>query len=148
MKKMMLVLSVAFVSLSSCSQDMQTSEVPSVVQNTLKTRFAGALKVEWEKKNALFEAEFDMDSTEYTAHIDLAGKLISHKTDIPESGLPLAVATAIRTGHAGFKIDEAEKLEKDGVTYYQVELEAKGKKDKQLVFSPDGSIAQAITYMN
>ena len=40
---------------------------------------------------------------------------------------------------------DVELLEKDGVSYYQVELEAKGKKDVNLVLGTDGT-EQKIDY--
>jgi hypothetical protein len=79
--------------------------------------------------------------------IDVSGKIIMHKQDIKENELPAVVTGAISQAYAGYKVDDAEKLEKDGVAYYQVELEAKSKKDLQLVFTGDGKIAQQVTYM-
>ena len=146
MKLFILPIALAFFSFSSCSQDIAADKVPSVVQNTVHAKFINVGKIDWEKKNNnLYEAEFDMDSTEYNILIDTAGKIIMHKIGISTIELPAAVITAISDGYSGYKIEEAEKLEKDGVSYYQVELEAKGKKEQQLIFSPDGKIATGIT---
>lgn len=147
MKTVTLLASVFIISLTSCSQDIPASKVPSVVQNTIQSRFSGAVDIEWEKKKTFYEAEFDIDKIDYKAHIDANGKLISYKTDMRVSELPAPVTSAIHTGHPGFKIDDADKLEKDGITYYQVELDAKGKKDKRLVFTADGKLAGDVPYM-
>jgi hypothetical protein len=147
MKQIVLIITIASFWLSSCSQDIPAAKVPSVVQNTLQAKFSNAGKIEWEKKNNEYEAEFHLDSIEYTVLIDGSGKIVMYKQDIKENELPAVVAGAISQAYAGYKIDDAEKLEKDGVVYYQVELEAKSKKDMQLVFTTDGKIAEQITYM-
>jgi len=147
MKCLTLVATASLFSLYSCSQDIPASKVPSVVLNTVQAEFGNAIKIDWEKKNNLYEAEFKKDSTEYAAYIDSAGKLLMYKLDIKENELPAAVSAAIHTEYIGYEIDDAEKIEKDGITYYQVELEGKGKKDVELVFSTDGKLATQINYL-
>ena len=147
MKSIILLITVASVSLVSCGQDIPASKVPSVVQNTVQSNFASAVDIEWEKKNNFYEAEFDIDKIDYKAHVDASGKLMSCKISMKVSELPAVITTAISNEHTGYEIDDADKLEKDGATYYQVELDARGKKDKQLVYTADGRLAQNITYI-
>ena len=147
MKNLTLVVTASLFSLYSCSQDIPAGKVPSVVLNTVQAKFGNAIKIDWEKKNTLYEAEFKKDSTKYAAYIDAAGKLVMYKLDIKENELPAAVSATIHTKYNGYKIDDAEKIEKDGTTYYQVELESKGKKDVELVFSTDGNLASQINYL-
>ena len=45
------------------------------------------------------------------------------------------------------KIDDAEKLTKDGETYYQVELE-KFLRDEKKVYSADGELRDDVSYWN
>jgi uncharacterized membrane protein YkoI len=149
MKGTMLFITAASFSVASCSQDIPAAKVPAIVQNTIQAKFSNAGKVEWEKKKGVYEAEFDINSTEYTVHVDSAGTLMMYKLDIKETELPAAVMASISREHSGYTIDDAEKLEKDGVIYYQVELEATGKKDVKIVFNPDGSMApQHISITN
>jgi hypothetical protein len=147
MKRTAFILLAVAITAASCSQEIPVSKVPSVVQNTLQAKFPSTTGTEWEKKNNLFEAEFKNNNTEYTAHLDPAGKLIMYKMDIPIADLPAVITAAIGRDHAGYDIDDAEKLDKDGISYYQVELESKGKKDKKLVFSATGEPASHITFM-
>ncbi|HEX6170351.1 MAG TPA: PepSY-like domain-containing protein [Chitinophagaceae bacterium] len=147
MKSVTLFVTATMFSFFSCSQDIPGSKVPSVVLNTVEAKFGTSPKIEWEKKNTLYEAEFKKDSTEYTVYIDSAGKLVMYKLDIKESELPAAVSTIISTEYIGYKVDDSEKVEKDGTTYYQVELEGKGKKDMELVFSADGRLATQMNYL-
>jgi uncharacterized membrane protein YkoI len=148
MKQVFLITAIAAIGFCSCGQDMPASKVPSVVQNTVETRFANATKIEWEKKNGVYEAEFNLDSAEYTVQIDPAGKIEAYKIDISENQLPASIVAAINNNYQGYKVDDAERLEKDGTTYYQVELEGKTKKDQQLIFTADGNKAENISYMN
>ena len=144
--KYITLIVVSLFSIYSCSQDIPVSKVPSVVVNTVQAKFGNAGQVVWEKKNKLYEAEFKMDSIEYAVYVDPAGKLIMQKMDIQENELPAAVSEVIRTGYAGYGIDDVAKIERDGISYYEVELEAKGKKDLELVFSSDGKLATEMNY--
>ena len=147
MKSTILVVTASLFFLYSCSQDIPNSKVPSVVLNTVQAKFGSANKIEWEKKNDLYEAEFKKDSIEYAVYIDLAGKLVMYKIDIKENELPAAVSSIVHTEYVGYKIDDAEKIEKDGVTWYEVELEGKGKKVLKLNFSADGKLAPEMSYL-
>ena len=147
MKNTILIVTASLFFLYSCSQDIPNSKVPSVVLNTVQAKFGSANKIEWEKKNNLYEAEFRRDSIEYTVYVDPEGKLVMYKMDIKENELPTAVSSIIRTEYIGYQIDDAEKIEKDGVTYYEVELEGKGKKDLKLNFSADGKLAPEMSYL-
>ena len=111
MKRVIFIV-VSLFSIYSCSQDIPARKVPSVVLNTVQTRFVNADKIEWEKKKALYEAEFKMDSIEYAVYVDSAGKLIMYKVDVAEDELPAAVTGTIRTEYIGYKIDDVEKIEK------------------------------------
>lgn len=73
--------------------------------------------------------------------------MVVYRSDIKVSELPEAIARVIRREHSGYDIDDAAKLEKDGATYYQVELDANGKQDKHLVFTTDGKPAQGVAYL-
>jgi len=149
MKLIILAVAAVSLSLSACSQDIPAAKVPSVVQNAVQTKFSNAVNIEWEKKKTgLYEAEFAINSTEYTAWLDATGKLVAYKLGIKENELPAIITSAITREHAGYRIDDADKIEKDGITYYQVELDAKGKKDRNLVFSADGKMAPAVPYMH
>lgn len=115
-------------------------KVPSVVQNTLKAQYPITNHVVWEKDHDLYEADVRInDSTEVTICIDETGRLVMQKYDIPVTQLPAQVVAAIREKYKEYAIDEAERLERGGKTYYQVELDHMRKKDLNLVFLPDGT---------
>ncbi len=148
MKTILLSLVALSAGFLSCSQDIPANQVPSVVQNTFQSKFPNPTDVEWEKKDGFYEVEFDVNKIDHKAHIDPAGKMIMFKMEIRKDELPAAVATVVSQEYKDYDIDDADKLEKDGTTYYQVELDAKGKEDKLLVFTLDGKLAENINYMH
>ena len=139
MKTSILMLAGSIVTLSACSQHIKADKVPSVVENTVKAKFTGASTIEWEKAGNIYEAEFKIGTAEWTAEIDSSGKLIRQKIEIKADELPAEIIRALDSLYKGQRVDEAEKVEKDGLVFYQVELDAKPK-DLELVFSVDGTL--------
>ena len=129
------------------SNHISQSKVPSVVLNTLKAQYPITDDVAWEKDHDVYEADVKInDSTEVTICIDETGKLVMQKQDIPAAGLPAPVIASIQNNYKDYAIDEAERLERNGRTYYQVELNKIRKKDLNLVFSPDGNEEKKMYY--
>jgi hypothetical protein len=147
MKTTCLIIAALSVTMISCSQDIRENKVPSVVQNVVESKFPTAGKIEWEKKGDDFEAEFDLQGQDHEVVIDASGKMIVHKTDVKDTEFPPAVSVAIARDFAGFNIDDADKVERDGVDYYQVALDGKSRKDEYVVYTKDGIIAKGVTYL-
>ncbi|MEO5947530.1 MAG: PepSY-like domain-containing protein [Chitinophagaceae bacterium] len=141
----LLSLSIAII---SCGQHLKTSQVPSIVQNTLQAKFSTAKEVEWKKKGSLYQAEFDIDTIEYEAQIDTSGKFLALTKEIKTNELPVAISSAISRELPDYSIDEVTTLETGGIVYYQVELEKKGAKDKKLVYGREGKIITTIKYID
>jgi uncharacterized membrane protein YkoI len=131
----------------SCSQELPESNVPSIILNAFKTRFVDAKDIDWKKEGQLYEVEFErgVADEDHKILFDLSGAIVVYKHDITTKSLPAPVIKAIQAKYKDYKIDEVENLEKSGITYYQVELENKPKK-QQLVFSADGAVNNEITY--
>ncbi len=143
---MSLCIAAAAFGLSSCGQGIAEKKLPSVVVNSVKTKYGNSTKIDWEKRDNGYEAEFLQGQTEITVLVDNAGNMLMQKQDVDSTAIPAAVITAINTNHSGYAIDDAEKLEKDGVTYYQLELEKQGEKDLQVVYTAEGKLANDIAY--
>jgi hypothetical protein len=148
MKRAIIFLSVVMIALAACSQDIPASKVPSVVQNTVTGKFTHANTIEWEKKKNVYEAEFDIDKVEHTVYVETDGKLLLVKKDIPVTSLPQHIIAAINRDHAGYTIDDADQIDKDGIIYYEVELEKKKAKDIRLVYSAGGIVTTNISYIH
>jgi hypothetical protein len=135
------------LTLISCSRELTEKNVPSLVQNAFRTQFVDARDVDWQKKDHHYLVEFETGDTkgDHEALFDTLGTMILYKFETPMAKLPSAVVNTIQSQYQDYKIDDIEKLEQEGVTYYQVEL-AKGMKDLHLVFSDDGVLQKNIAY--
>lgn len=147
MKAIMLSILMFGGVLTSCSQedDVSPKDVPSVVLNTFNAQFAKAVDIEWEKHGENYEAEFDIDRTDHKALIEGSGSMLMFKHDIPASELPAEVQSTLDQDFADYKIEDPERLEKEGIVYYQIEME-KGEMEEYKVFSADGTIDESLTY--
>ncbi|NEM97690.1 PepSY-like domain-containing protein [Pontibacter burrus] len=143
-------LAASFFSLSTLpfidqDQDIPQSEVPSVVLNALSSAYPNAASVEWEKVKDIYEAEFDIDTKEYTVQLSATGTILQTKQDLGDTELPEAVKSAIAANYKNYKLDDADLLEKDGRQYYQVELDGR-LKDKKLVLDAAGKEQNNVSY--
>ena len=136
----LMVASLSVINGACGGSNIAQEKIPSVVLNTLKAKYPITNEVEWEKNKIGYEADVTInDSTKVTICIDEAGSLVMQKYDIPGAELPVQVVAAIRNKYQEYAIEEAERLEPAGRTYYQVELDHKRRKDLNLVFLPDGN---------
>lgn len=108
-----------------CAQDVHQENVPSVVLNSFKSSFPQAQDVEWEMKGELYNIEFEVNRIDHEVWIDRNGKMVKHETDIKAADVPSNVRTAVTSRYKNMVIDDAEKIEKDGKTYYKIELDGK-----------------------
>ena len=145
--KQVLFIILSAITISSCRDDYPANKVPSVVHNTVNAKFPGAMDIDWAKNANDFEAEFDLNGVEYSAFVEPNGKLLSYKYDIKFTEFPEAIVAVINSQYKDYKIDDAEKVEKNDSTYYQAELEGKKKTDLRLVFFADGKLADQINYL-
>ena len=115
MKQQFALLLLTGALATSCnSQDIATDKVPAVVINALSAQFPDAVGTEWEKKNAVYEADFDMpDGTDVTVQVDASGKILMHKKDVAVTALPAAIQTLVQAQYKDFTIEDAEAIEKD-----------------------------------
>lgn len=144
MRTMLLFVAV-IISSAVFAQDIPASQVPQAVKNALKAKFPKTTGLDWEMKGELYEAEFDVNMVDHKALLDASGKFVIFKRDIRAAKLPQAVRNTIQSQYKDFRIDDAEKLEKEGIIYYQVELDGKPH-DQKLVFTADGKIADSQQY--
>ncbi|WP_157600695.1 PepSY-like domain-containing protein [Rufibacter sp. DG15C] len=138
MKALWISMLAAGTLLTGCSQKISMGNMPSVVQNGLKTQFPNAANLEWEKSGNLFEAEFDVNQQEYAALVDATGKVMAVKQEIDASQLPAPITQQIQTSHQEYTLDDAEKVERNGQVFYQVELQKPMSELKQ-VYTAQGA---------
>lgn len=123
--------------------EIAENEVPSVVRNNFEKKFSDAMEAEWAKNNDYYEVDFLWEETEYSAIFDGRGSMLMHKKEIAAEDLPAAVKESIQQYVSKSRIEETEKVDKEGVEYYQVEFEGKGPKQ---VFTANGKAADKVQY--
>ena len=134
---LLLFLTMLGLTPAACSQRLTAKDTPALVQNSVKARFPHATDLEWEKKKDLFEAEFIQGQQEYSVLLDAAGTIRMIKQEIAATSLPATIAEVLKKNYAAYTLDDAERIEKDGEVFYQVELE-KGLREQHLVFGANG----------
>ncbi len=135
MKRMILCLAVVCLLAACNDNDVASDSVPDVVKKAVTDKYPDQ-KIDWKKTGEMFEAEIDVnDSTDITLQLDASGKVIMQKEDVPVSEVPASIHDDVKQQYDG-EIDDAERLEKNGQVYYQVEL--KGMKDRKLVYNQEG----------
>ncbi|WP_299984479.1 PepSY-like domain-containing protein [uncultured Pontibacter sp.] len=127
------------------AQDVAEKDVPEAMKSALSQKYTNATDLEWEKHGENYEADFDIDRIDHTVMIDPSGKILMTKRDIEEKDLPQNIRTAISQKYKGMRLDDIEQVEKDGNTYYQLELEQKPQ-DKKVVLSQDGKEVTDLAY--
>lgn len=132
--------------LGACSTNTSSAKVPSVVRNALDARYPNAADVEWKAGPNGYEAEFGPERAEVTVNIASSGKFLRQKTELETAALPPVILEKIRADYNHAEIDDVEKVEADGLTYYQIELERKGAEDTELVLDADGRAQTQIPY--
>ena len=144
MKALWITVLAVGTSLTGCSQKISMANMPSVVQNGLKTQFPNAVNLEWEKNGDMFEAEFDVTQQEYAALVDATGKVVAVKQEIDATQLPAPILQQIKTSHQDYTLDDVEKVERDGQVLYQVELQKTMREVKQVYTSAGASSSETF----
>lgn len=145
MKAAIFSMVLAGLTLASCSSDLEESKVPSVVKNTLVSKFSYSGPVDWEKERGNYEAEFREDTLGYKALISPQGVLLRYKEPLALNELPSAVLQTLQSQYRDHGVEDLEKVVRGREAYYQLELE-KGLKELQLVLTPDGAVTNAVPY--
>lgn len=140
MKSIILTAAVIVLGVNTSSaQKMKEADVPKEVVSGFHSNFKDAKAKEWEKEDAIYEAEFDWNKVETSATFSSEGKLLTTEHEIKVTDLPKNVADYVAKNYAGYKITEASKIE-DAATKkvsYEAEIQ-KGKEEMDLMFDADG----------
>lgn len=121
------------------AQDLEVSDVPSVVINKFNNAFPKASDIEWEKKGELYNAEFDLNWRDHEVWLNAAGAIIKHKKEIKADELPLAVTNKIKQDYSGYRIDDADQYEINKQFFYKVELKTTGI-ERKIVYTQQGKM--------
>jgi len=126
MKNPLVLLAVMFAVSFASAQDVSVKEVPTLVITTLQNNYPNAKELQWEKEKGNYEAEFEVEKTEYSLLIDSLGNILETEVEIKVEALPVKVKDYISKNYAGQKIKEATKItDSKGIIYYEAEIEGK-----------------------
>jgi hypothetical protein len=100
------------------AQKIEGNNLPAIVSDSFKTKFATAEKIEWEMDYENYEATFKINKIDITAKFDKDGKWMETETPVNHSNLPAGVKVCLSHQFDIYKENEIEKVEKpDGVNY-------------------------------
>jgi uncharacterized membrane protein YkoI len=139
MKIFFTVVAFAWVGTMSHAQVIQQAQVPPSVVNAVKAKFPNATAIEWKLKDDEYRAEFKIDKRGHDVWLNKGGGIKKVKQDISKNDLPAPVKQKLETDFKSYTIDDADKIEKDGKTYYQVKLKAAAQ-ERKVLFTADGQI--------
>lgn len=147
MKRAFLIgsFALALFANTSSAQDLQQSQVPSLVVNSFQKSFPKAFDVEWKLNGENYKVEFEIGllSTDHNVWYDKTGKLIRHKEEISKNDLPQKVLAKINRDFNGYSVDDVKKItEGDKVTY---ELELKTLTEEwKVAFDSEGNVLSKV----
>ncbi len=89
------------------------ANVPAAVTSAFSASFAGATEVEWHKRSAQFEVEFNHMSQRHESVFEDNGHEVSHHVSCTTAAVPAAVLTAFRSKYPSDNVTEW-RLTSDG----------------------------------
>lgn len=141
MKKSAILLAAMFAVTFANAQKVSDKDVPTAVKTTLQKNYPNAKEIKWEKENGNYEAEFEVEETDYSLLIDVSGKILETEIEIKVDALPANAKAYISKNYAGQKIKEATKItDNKGVVTYEAEI-----KGKDLIFDSNGNFIKGKT---
>ena len=123
MKKVFLLITLAFGVISVQAQKLEESAVPAPVKAAFQKAYPAIKTVQWGKEAGNYEAAFKEGTSEEVAVYDATGKLIQTEKEINPTALPKAVTDKLATLLPGKKIKEATEIKNaDGTMNYEAEV--------------------------
>lgn len=122
--------------------DVNPQGIPMNVVNTFNTMYPNAIHVEWDREGVLYEAEFIMNGSEYSALFQNDGTWVRTEMDVNlrNSPLPEAVSSYISSNYSGWTIDDVDFIQTPADEYYVIELEKRGNQDVRIRIHADGTL--------
>ncbi len=113
---------------------------PAKVIRAFEAKFSNASNVKWGRENSTeWEAGFTLNGVKMSANFKNDGSWVETETEISVADLPAVVASAIKSGHAGWTVTHAYRIESASKgTFYEAEIASGGKK-KEIMLKEDGS---------
>lgn len=147
MKKNLLLMMclVSTMVMIGCDKDddIHVSKVPEAVVETFQAKFPNAEFVEWETYKDYYIADFWLSGADTQVWISKNAIWRMTETDLGVNlaKLPSAVQTAFQSSkYADWRVDDLDKYERPDRTFYLIEIEKKGERDRDLYYAEDGTL--------
>ena len=140
MKKLILMTVAAMITSLTFAQKTQDKNVPAIVKTSFLKQYPDAKEVKWEKENGNYEAEFELNETDYSVLLDASGNIIETEIEISVDALPANAKEYVSKNHQGQKIKEAAKItDAKGTVTYEAEI-----KGTDLLFDSNGVFIKEV----
>lgn len=133
----LIVLAFLPIAFGACSATINQQEIPSVVINAVMTKYPDATDLDWEVKNGIYEAEFDLGKDDYEVWVNAEGTILKIEQEIKNTQVPAAILSKLKSDYADFKLDDAKRIEIGKTVYYEIELDSTFG-DQTVVYSASG----------
>lgn len=137
--KKIIVSQILLLCLLGCSSSKGQTGPPSVVVNAFEQRFPNARDIEWSNDGRSYVVEFEIFRKDHEAWFDADGSLTRHRRDASRSELTPEVHETLRRDYAAFRIEDVDRIDENGQTTFEVELDGKPE-DLKVVLDGQGRI--------
>lgn len=144
MKKLFpIILFTLMAGIISCDDDDDKKvAVNDAVKSFIEQRYEGATIREAEyDRDGLLDVEFLHDGLIKDAYFNSANKWLYTEWDVSLASLPKAVTDAVAQAYPDFRIEEADFIETENNSYYEVEID-KGGVERWIFVTADGVIVE------
>lgn len=141
----LMLFGIAGLIMTGCNNNKQYRPDAKIV-SAMNARYPKATKMEWKQKHGYQVAEYYDNGVESEAWFDNNGKWLMTESDLKYSALPAAVRNSFeRSMYAGWKKDDIDKIERDGMpAVYIIETEKEGD-DTDLYFTANGNLVKVVS---
>jgi len=127
---------------SSSAQDIDQKDVPSVIKTVFNKAYPKATDVDWEKKGANYEVDFNLGRVDHKATYSVSGKSLSFEKDIPNTQLPAVIAKNIKSKYPKGRIDDVDWINTAGKITYKIDIE--GTPDVNVWYDASGKFIKEV----
>ena len=130
---------------SAAETSVKLADAPAAVRDAI-TAAAGKpvdmIDKEQDNGKTYYEADYEMKGTKCSVKVDEAGTVVERETAVTKKELPKAVRAALKAKYPKAQIKEAEKVEANGETYFELHVTADKKSEevREVKVSTDGKI--------
>ena len=135
------------VTLQSCSDDDDPTNVSEAIQNAFKAKYPSATNEKWEMKSGYYVAEFRENGKEVDAWFTSNAEWSMAETDLGTdlNLLPDEIKTAFENSdYKTWRVEDIDKYERPDKTFYLIEVETTGQKDRKLFYGTDGTLIKDV----